>query len=214
MVEFSWYEMMKFRIGDNCNRAYHHNWTCWGANSESVRLCWTAPRCNCMQLLLEKAFLTPAEKEQMCSANLICTKSPLNVRKTWNNQHLTNFALGSYSAPWSHLTGSADKGVIGGLPDSVHSQYNDLISSKWNKSFCFAAVPEPLSNLLSPFFFSHALIYFANQMEPADWSLHSSTNFLFTTSVAGFSGLLAGHLAGKTFSVSNAACSWKNLSTP
>lgn len=31
----------------------------------------------------------------------------------------------------------------------------------------------------------------------AKWSMHSSFNFLFTTSAAGFSGRLAGHLAGK-----------------
>lgn len=56
---------------------------------------------------------------------------------------------------------------------------------------------------ISPFFFSpHALIYFANQMEPAEWSACASSNFLFTTSAAGFSGRLAGHLAGKIFSIS------------
>lgn len=35
-------------------------------------------------------------------------------------------------------------------------------------------------------------------MEPAKWSMHSSSNFLFSTSAASwFAGLLAGHLVGK-----------------
>lgn len=33
MLEFSWYEMIKFHIGAyNSDRACHHNWTCLGAN--------------------------------------------------------------------------------------------------------------------------------------------------------------------------------------
>lgn len=41
--------------------------------------------------------------------------------------------------------------------------------------------------------------YFAYQMERAKWSVCCLSDFfLFTTSAAGFSGLFAGHLAGKT----------------
>lgn len=47
-------------------------------------------------------------------------------------------------------------------------------------------------------FSSHALIYSANQTEPAKGSMHSSSNFLFTASARGI--FLAGHLPGKVFS--------------
>lgn len=78
----------------------------------------------------------------------------------------------------------------------------------------------PHTVLQSPsyqFFFSTPrmlLFIFARQTGPSKWSTRSSSRFLFTTSAAGFSGLLAGHLAGKIFSVSIAACSWKNLHIP
>lgn len=69
-----------------------------------------------------------------------------------------------------------------------------------------------LSTVSKSPFFLHMLLFILQ----TKWSQPSDhctlpLAFLFTTSAAGFSELLAGHLAGKIFSVSIAACSWKNL---